>query len=31
LYTIDEAERTNLLTNYSKVWTDEGIAWYAIQ
>jgi hypothetical protein len=30
-YTINEAERTNLLTNYSKVWTNEGIAWYALE
>ena len=31
LYTISESERKNLLTNFSNMWTDEGIAWYAIE
>jgi hypothetical protein len=30
-YTASESERKNLLTNFSSVWTDEGIAWYAIE
>jgi hypothetical protein len=28
-YTISETERDSLRTNYSSVWTDEGVAWYA--
>jgi hypothetical protein len=28
-YTMNEAERNSILANYSHVWTDEGIAWYA--
>jgi len=28
-YTTSEVERNNLRANYPKVWTDEGIAWYA--
>jgi hypothetical protein len=30
-YTMSEAERNDLLTKYSRVWTDEGIAWYAYE
>jgi hypothetical protein len=30
-YTIDEAERDNLLDQYQAVWTYEGIAWYAYE
>lgn len=28
-YTMNEAERSGLVANYSGVWTEEGIAWYA--
>jgi hypothetical protein len=28
-YTVNEAERNNILANYAHVWSDEGIAWYA--
>jgi hypothetical protein len=31
LYTISESERKSLLANFSGLWTDEGIAWYAIE
>jgi len=31
LYTISESERKNLAANFSNVWTEEGIAWYAIE
>lgn len=30
-YTMSETERNNLVTKYSSVWMDEGIAWYADQ
>jgi hypothetical protein len=30
-YTISEAERDELLANYPDIWTDEGVAWYAVE
>jgi hypothetical protein len=30
-YTADESEKENLIAKYSRVWTYEGIAWYALR
>ena len=31
LYTISESERQDIVENQAKVWTPEGVAWYAFE